>query len=189
MRDLRIAATLEFFQQHFSSLLVREGVSCGARENSFYGEQPPPLFLPLSRKGTRSPMQDPFIGTWELDPTTLDYQFGRPGRRATYVIEAASGAGLSFSLDAEDADGKPLKFTYGGALDGQEQPLPGGEAWLVLRRTSQDIIESVLKRGSQVADRWTRELLPGLRMMRIIQYGVRPDGQEFQNKSIYRRVR
>jgi len=28
---------------------------------------------------------DPFIGTWELDPDTLDYQFGRPGRRATYA--------------------------------------------------------------------------------------------------------
>ena len=54
---------------------------------------------------------DPFIGTWELDPDTLDYQFGRPGRCATYVIEAISG-GLLFRLDAEDADKNPIKVTW-----------------------------------------------------------------------------
>ena len=30
---------------------------------------------------------DPFVGTWELDPETLEYEHGRPGRRATYVVE------------------------------------------------------------------------------------------------------
>ena len=61
---------------------------------------------------------DPFIGTWELDPDTLDYQVDRPGRRATFVIEAVSG-GLLFHLDAEDADKNPIEVTYGGVLDGR----------------------------------------------------------------------
>ena len=54
-------------------------------------------------------MYDPFIGTWELDPSTLDYQFGRPGRRAIYTIEALP-EGLQFILDADDPDGKKLNF-------------------------------------------------------------------------------
>jgi len=78
-----------------------------------------------------NPSEDPFAGTWELDPSTLDYQFRRPGRRALYTIEAVPG-GLMFTLDADDADGRPMKFTYGGELDGREQPLPDGAGVLVL---------------------------------------------------------
>jgi hypothetical protein len=135
-----------------------------------------------------NPERDSFVGTWELDPSTLDYQFGRPGRRATYMIEAAP-EGLMFTLDAEDADGKPLKFTYGGWLDGRDQPLPGRDAVLILTRYDANNIESVLKRGGKVVDRWTRELLPDLRTMRIVQHGVKPDGAELRNTSIYRRVK
>jgi hypothetical protein len=134
-----------------------------------------------------NPNRDPFVGTWELDPESLDYRHGRPGRRATYTVEAVP-AGLMFTLDGEDADRKPMKFTYGGELDGRDQPLPGSDAVLVLTRHDQRNIESVLKRDGKVVDRWTRELLPDLNTMRIIQHGVKPDGSKFQNASLYRRI-
>ena len=134
-----------------------------------------------------NPDRDFFVGMWELDPATLDYQHGRPGRRATYVIEAVP-QGLMFTLDGEDADRKPLRFMYGGELDGRDQPIPGMDAVLVLTRLDANNIESVLKRGGKVVDRWTRELLPDLQTMRIVQHGVKPDGVAFQNTSIYRRV-
>jgi phosphoribosylanthranilate isomerase len=129
---------------------------------------------------------DPFPGTWELDPETLDYQAGRPGRRALYVIER-SPEGLRFHLDGDDADGKRMTFSYGGALDGREQPTPSNDAVLVLARHSKILIESVLKRGGKVVDRWTREILPGRDTMRITQHVVRPDGSEARNVSMYRR--
>jgi hypothetical protein len=135
-----------------------------------------------------NPKDDPFLGTWELDPETLDYQHGRPGRRATYTVQAVP-AGLMFTLDGEDADRKPMKFTYGGELDGRDHPLPGSDAVLVLMRHGERNIESTLKRGGKVVDRWTRELLPDLSTMRIIQHGVKPDGTTFQNVSLYRRIR
>ena len=135
-----------------------------------------------------NPNDDPFVGTWELDPESLDYQHGRPGRRATYTVEALP-AGLMFTLDGEDAERKPMKFTYGGALDARDQPLPGSDAVLVLTRYDEQNIESTLKRGGTVVDRWTRELLPDLNTMRIIQRGVKPDGRTFQNVSLYRRIK
>jgi hypothetical protein len=64
-------------------------------------------------KGDMETRSDLFCGTWELDPATLDYQYGRPGRRAIYTIEK-SHEGLQFVLDADDADGKHLHVTYGG---------------------------------------------------------------------------
>ena len=129
---------------------------------------------------------DPFPGTWELDPETLDYQAGRPGRRALYFIER-SPEGLRFHLDGDDADGKRMTFSYGGALDGREQPVPSSDDVLVLTRHSKILIESALKRGGKVVDRWTREILPGRDSMRITQHVVRPDGSEARNVSIYRR--
>jgi len=29
---------------------------------------------------------EPFLGVWELDPSSLKYEKGRPGRRAVYSI-------------------------------------------------------------------------------------------------------
>src|SRR5579859_23268 len=130
--------------------------------------------------------EDPFPGVWELDPETLDFQSGRPGRRALYVIER-SPEGLRFHLDGDDADGKRMTFSYGGALDGREQPVPSSDDVLVHTRHSKILIESALKRGGKVVDRWTREILPGRDTMRIAQHVLRPDGSEARNVSIYRR--
>jgi hypothetical protein len=128
-----------------------------------------------------------YIGVWDLDPTTLNYQHGHPGRRAVYAIRAIPG-GLEFSLDADDADGKRIQFTYGGSLDGRDKPVPGmRDAALVLGWTADGLIESILKRGGVVVDRWTREVLPDRSTMRIIQWGHKSDGSEFQNLGLYRR--
>lgn len=130
---------------------------------------------------------DPFLGTWELDPETLDYQHGRPGRRAVYRIEPAA-EGLHFILDCDDADGKRLEIRYGGPVDGRDQPIAGTDAVLVLKRSDENNLESVVKRGGQVVDRWTREILPDGDTMRIVQHGFKPDGSAFRNTGLYRRT-
>jgi len=131
---------------------------------------------------------DPFVGTWVLDPATLHYEHGRPGLRATYVVEPTP-CGLQFHLDAEDADRKPIKVSYGGELAGREQPIPGTNAVLVLTRLNENLIESALKRDGQVVDRWTREVLPDRKTMRIIQYVTKSTGEKFRNTSFYRRTK
>lgn len=132
---------------------------------------------------------DPFVGTWDLDPSTLDYQHGRPGRRAVYGITARADGGLDFDLDADDPDGNGMHVVYGGSLDGADQPLPPGPGpdALTLTRLSPTMVESAAKKGGKVIDRWTRELMPDGATMVIIQHGVRPDGTAFQNRSVYRR--
>jgi hypothetical protein len=129
--------------------------------------------------------RDPFIGRWELDPATLDYQAGRPGRRATYVIDPAPD-GLLFTLDAEDADRNPLHFSYGGAIDGIDREIAPGIT-LALTRLDEQSIESTLTRDGRVADRWTRVLQSDGSML-ITQFVVTPDGRELRNTSVYRRI-
>jgi phosphoribosylanthranilate isomerase len=130
---------------------------------------------------------DPFVGRWELDPSTLDYQFGRPGRRAIYEIEQTP-EGFQFHLDADDPDGKPMKIVYGGPLDGVDKPIPGSDAALVLTRLDDRTMESTLKRNGRVVDRWTRELLPDGKTMKIVQHVVGPGGEKFLNTGLYRRT-
>ena len=95
-----------------------------------------------------------------------------------------------FSLDGEDADGRSIRFQYGGALDGTAQPLPDGDGTLqlVLRQDDPRSIESLLLRGAQVVDRWTREIFPDGQTMTMIQYVRSPDGRELKNRSTYRRT-
>ncbi len=132
--------------------------------------------------------EDPFIGTWELDPSTLNYQYGRPGRRATYTIEADSD-GLRFTLDADDADGKPMHHVYGGKLDGIDVALTPNVT-LAFNRPNAIIVETVLKKDGKVIDRWTRTLTPDGNALLITQHVVRAaDGQRFANSGLYRRVR
>ncbi len=130
---------------------------------------------------------DPFIGTWVLDPATLHYEHGRPGLRATYMVEAIPG-GLQFHLEADDAEGKRINVSYGGILDGRENPVPGTNAVLALTRLNENLIESTLKRDGQIVDRWTREVLADCKTMRIIQYVNKPSGEKFRNTSFYRRT-
>jgi hypothetical protein len=131
--------------------------------------------------------RDLWLGRWELDPATIDYQLGRPGRSATYVIQAAPGGGYTFILDAEDAAGNPVKAAYGGLIDGIERELPGGLG-LVLTQLGSHAIESKLTRGAVVLDRWLRELEPDGSAIRFTQFRTGPDGMECRNCSVYRRV-
>ena len=131
--------------------------------------------------------QDPFIGVWELDPETLDYQHGRPGRRAIYTVEPLPD-GLLFTLDADDADGRPMHHVYGGKLDGAAAPIPDTAFTLELARIDQTTIASTLKKDGREIDRWTRAIQPGGETMLITQHGLKPNGEAFRNHGIYRRV-
>ena len=113
----------------------------------------------------------------------MDDQAAAPSTRSKLHPE-----GLNFILDADDADGKRINVTYGGYLDGRDQPLPGTDAVLVLTRYDENNIESTLKRNGKVVDRWTREILPDRKTMRIVQHGFQPDGIAFRNVGLYRRV-
>jgi poly(A) polymerase len=131
---------------------------------------------------------DPFCGVWQLDPATLAYQHGRPGLRATYTI-AKTADGLEFTLDADDADGKPMHFVYAGPLDGQPRPYPGTPVSISLALLENGSIESVARKDGLVLDRWTRSLTDDPNALLICQHGSLATGAPFTNSALYRRIR
>ena len=95
---------------------------------------------------------EPFLGVWELDPATLKYEKGRPGRPAVYSIFKTED-GLSFELDADDADGKPIHVVYGGKLDGVDRPHEGYPVTVSFAMVEDGSIESVAWKNGVAVDR------------------------------------
>ena len=66
-----------------------------------------------------APPIDAWLGTWRLDPSTLRYEHGRPGRRALErdgrVVDhwrrelAADGASITFTQTGTTPEGRPFK--------------------------------------------------------------------------------
>ena len=129
---------------------------------------------------------DLFLGLWKLNPATLDYQFGRPGRRAMYLIER-SGQQWRFTLDGDDADGKSMCFSYSGLLDGEDYPCMDQSVIdsLQLSLVDEATIESVAKKDGKVVDRWRRVVSPDGRILTITQYGSNPENEHLRNVSVY----
>jgi hypothetical protein len=133
---------------------------------------------------------DAWIGTWRLDPSSLKYDYGRPGLRALYTIQRPEGTTwpeLIFHLDADDPDGKLLQFTYGGPLDGVGREVAPG-AVLRLTLVDERTIDSTLERDGKVVDHWRRELAPDGASITFTQIGKTPERRPFKNVSVYYRV-
>ena len=82
----------------------------------------------------------------------MDYQCGRPGRRAVYTIETVAD-GLSFTLDADDAEDKPIHHVYVGKLDGGDVLMPNTALTLSLEKLDESTIQSTLKKDGLVLGR------------------------------------
>ncbi|MGA9672356.1 MAG: hypothetical protein WBQ94_24290 [Terracidiphilus sp.] len=130
---------------------------------------------------------DGFVGRWELDPTTLHYERGRPGLRAIYTI-TRTGEGLTFDLDADDADGKPMHFVYGGKVDGVDRSYEGYPVTVSLALLEDGSIESVAKKDGVAIDRWTRTLVEDGQALLICQHKTDEAGNQFRNAGLYRKT-
>jgi hypothetical protein len=104
---------------------------------------------------------------WVLNPPTLEYEVGRPGLRAAYVIElAAYRGGYLFHLDGDDADGNPMKFSNGGAIDGLDREIPCGFTLAFTCLGARSIDATI----------------------RFTQFRTGPDARACRNRSLYRRL-
>lgn len=126
---------------------------------------------------------DSFVGKWELDPATLDYQHGRPGLRAVYTIRRTED-GLEFELDADNADGVPMHFIYGGKLDGEFRQTPGFPA-VAMSLLEDGSIESLARQNGVIVDRWTRTVTDDGIALLICQHGADAAGRPFKNSGLY----
>lgn len=95
---------------------------------------------------------------------------------------------MSFELDADDADGNPMRVVYGGKLDGVARPHEGYPVTVSFAMLEDGSIESVAWKNGVAVDRWTRKVTADGRAMLICQRGCDAAGKAIVNSGLYRRM-
>jgi hypothetical protein len=131
---------------------------------------------------------DAFIGTWELDPTQSDYQFGMPPQTGLYrIAPGTNGSGYMISMTWTNAQGHESYAAYTAMPDGVQYAYENSDMADTISMTRLDdrtLDTAIYKDGNCIAYS-VRFLSDDEQTMTIIQSGFAPDGSQFDNRSVY----
>jgi hypothetical protein len=130
---------------------------------------------------------DPFIGTWVLDPAQSKYELGTPPKSGTYILEP-DGEGLKISMTWETAEGQNVEVSYFGIPDGKNYPYEDNPAVvdaMSMTRVDVNTLDSTAQKDGQVILYARRVLSEGGTVMTVTQSGLTPDGGQYSNVSAY----
>ena len=127
-----------------------------------------------------------FFGTWKLDPTQSQYEFGAPPQSGIYKIEP-DGNKLIFSIDWVADDGKSYQLTYSGIPDGKDYAYenPAIVDAMSLTQVDESRLDSTSKKDGHVILHASRVLSENRTEMIVTQSGTTPDGKPYSNVSVY----
>jgi len=131
-----------------------------------------------------------FVGKWELDPSQSDYEFGRPPAQGTYTI-IYDGRQLHFIMDWKNEAGQSFQQIVEGVPDGVDYAYDGNPDFadtICYTLVDGSTLDSTAKKNGQVVAYARRVLEAGGERMRIVQSGKTPEGEPFENRSLYRRI-
>lgn len=130
---------------------------------------------------------DPFIGTWVLDPIQSKYQFGTPPTSGTYILEVENES-LKITMAWETAEGQQVEMSYFGIPDGNIYPYKDNPAVadaMSMTRVDRQTLDSTALKGGQVILYARRVLSRAGTVMTVTQSGPAPDGGQYSNISVY----
>lgn len=133
-------------------------------------------------------LHDRFIGRWELDPASCQYEQGDAPSSGTYTI-SETGDTLIFDMTWTDAKGETHTASFSGKPDGVAVPFDGGDlvdSFTITAESRSELNSSAGMKGTTLMHA-TRTLIDD-DTMRIVQTVYLPDGTAPANKSLYYRT-
>ena len=116
--------------------------------------------------------QSPFDGTWVLNQEKSDFT------GTTMKIEDAGSGGLKF-VDPN--------FSYTVKTDGSKAETPSGATTAIQKRDDSSYHQTLWRGGKELSQAdW--KLSNGDKTLTVHEFGIRPDGEKFDNTSTYTRV-
>ncbi len=95
--------------------------------------------------GTAAGFADsPHMGTWKLDEAKSDIPAGRP-KNTTVVYSTEAGDKWKITTEGKDKDGKALKTTWMGKIDGKPYSIEGSPVYDQIAYTMKDERTNELK--------------------------------------------
>ncbi len=129
-----------------------------------------------------------FLGIWDLDPESCDYEQSEPPSSGYYTIREDKG-GLTFDMVWIDAGGESHAHSFTGMPDGRSQPFNGGDLADAISITAASPValnSAAFYQGRQLMTA-TRILKDGGSVMEVRQSVLLPDGTQPTNFACYRR--
>jgi hypothetical protein len=131
---------------------------------------------------------DPFNGTWKLNPAKSTYSPARPvGPAATLKYDATADQ-LTSTTEEIDPEGKPYSNRYTARYDGRDVPIVAGllgADTIALTRVDASTIEATLKRGGKIIGTSTRVLSRDGQVMTITTVGTNAGGVHVKNVAVF----
>lgn len=132
---------------------------------------------------------DLFVGEWEMDPASNQYEWGTPPQAGRYLI-APVDAGYLITMHWTTADGQAREMAYSGIPDGEWYPVADNPAVdaMSMTRVDERTLVTDARLGVRIVATGRRLLSQDGQSMTIHQSGMRPDGKPYTNTSVYRRI-
>jgi hypothetical protein len=147
------------------------------------------LVLSTVAAGTLPAQSNPFIGTWKLNLSKSKFD-GIPAPKSLTRTVVADGAGANYTFSGEDADGKPIEYSFTSHFDGKDcavtgSGMPGGADTVAMTRVNSNMIRTVLKKGGTAIGVSNTEVSRDGKVSIVKVGGVYPDGKKFNMVSVY----
>jgi hypothetical protein len=132
--------------------------------------------------------EDPFLGTWKLNPAKSKFTPGPPRKSETRLVET-SPHGMKVSVKRVNADGSTQEFEYTTNLDNKPYPIvgdgPEGADSIAANLTSSNTIQSTLKKAGKAIVTSTSTVSADGKVLTITSKGTQANGEAFSIVAVY----
>ena len=132
-----------------------------------------------------TPAHARFLGRWELDPASCQYEQGDAPASGEYTIRE-EGSVLVFDMAWTDKSGNTHSASFSGMPDGVAVPFEGTDlidSFAITAESPSELNSSAYLKGEKLMQA-TRTLIND-ETMRIVQTVYLPDGSAPSNRSVY----
>ena len=133
-----------------------------------------------------SAAENPFVGTWKLNPEKSKLTGSGLGQNATVRIET-DGDGLKVSVEATTPQGQPNNFTYQASLDGKPGTVNGSSMMdtVILHRVNDHTITATGQKDGKPVFNDRRVVSKDGKTMTITRSGTNSEGQKFNATMVF----
>jgi hypothetical protein len=131
---------------------------------------------------TAAQSTDPIVGTWRLDAAKSTYKPG-PAPKSVTVDITAAGKGIKVSVDAVNADGTAMKWSFTTPRDGKDVPVTGHPVYETAATTqaSPSAGTTEYKKAGKVVATTKLTISADGKVMTLMSTGTDPKGQAMNN--------
>jgi len=131
--------------------------------------------------------KDVFAGTWTLNLAKSKYDPG-PAPKTASVVFSSKGTEVAATIDAVSGTGEKQHWSYSGAIDGKDHPMPGNNPdgdTISIRRISATSVETTYKLKGKPTLVNVRSVSADGKTLTVTTKGTNAKGEKVNNLQVF----